>query len=256
MNYKILLFDLDGTLLRSDKSISTDTLDALRQCRNNGMLIGISTSRGLTNSLSFVSELEPDIVIASGGALVKYRETCIFSAAYTPEETAALISRARELCGNCEITADTADRHYWNYKIDPLSVDATWGDTIYSDFQDFWETPLKICFEIFDSELANTLAAEFPELDCAKFSGGSWYKFTKKAATKESAIRKISDYCFVPLNEIIAFGDDAPDIGMLQLCGLGIAMGNAIPDVKAAADLVIGSNDEDGIARYLEQNLL
>ena len=54
----------------------------------------------------------------------------------------------------------------------------------------------------------------------------------------------------------IAFGDDFADIGMLKLCGTGIAMGNAIPEVKAAADAVIGTNDADGIAAYLREYLL
>lgn len=54
--------------------------------------------------------------------------------------------------------------------------------------------------------------------------------------------------------EIAAFGDDYADIGMLELCGKGIAVGNAIEAVKEKADLVIGSNDEDGIAEYLEMH--
>lgn len=58
------------------------------------------------------------------------------------------------------------------------------------------------------------------------------------------------------MESIIAFGDDFADIGMLKLCGLGVAMGNAIDEVKKKADLVIGSNDEDGIAVFLEENLL
>ena len=56
--------------------------------------------------------------------------------------------------------------------------------------------------------------------------------------------------------EMIAFGDDYADIGMLKLCGKGIAMGNAIDEVKEKADLVIGSNDEDGIAEYLAATFL
>ena len=52
-----------------------------------------------------------------------------------------------------------------------------------------------------------------------------------------------------------AFGDDLADIGMLKLCGKGIAMGNAIDAVKEAADEVIGTNDADGIAIYLEGGL-
>lgn len=71
------------------------------------------------------------------------------------------------------------------------------------------------------------------DCDCIRFSDGYWYKFTKKGVT---------------------FGDDYADIGMLTLCGKGIAMGNAINEVKEIADLIIGSNDEDGIAEYLRQS--
>ena len=49
-----------------------------------------------------------------------------------------------------------------------------------------------------------------------------------------------------------AFGDDLVDIGMIKLCGTGVAMGNALPEVKEVADIVIGTNNEDGIAEYLE----
>ena len=55
---------------------------------------------------------------------------------------------------------------------------------------------------------------------------------------------------------IIAFGDDFADIGMLELCGLGVAMGNAIEEIKEKADIVIGSNDEDGIAVFLENEMI
>ena len=54
---------------------------------------------------------------------------------------------------------------------------------------------------------------------------------------------------------MIAFGDDLADIGMLRLAGTGVAMGNALAEVKQAADVVIGSNDEDGIAVYLRELL-
>ena len=62
----------------------------------------------------------------------------------------------------------------------------------------------------------------------------------------------ICDKCGIKLSNVIAFGDDYADIDMLKLSGIGIAMGNAI---KEAADIIIGSNDEDGIAVYLENYL-
>ena len=89
-----------------------------------------------------------------------------------------------------------------------------------------------------------------------KFSDGDWYKFTKKEATKENAISKVCECVGITKDEIIAFGDDHVDIGMLKICGIGVAMGNSIEEVKQIADIVIGSNDEDGIAEYLERYYL
>ncbi len=62
--------------------------------------------------------------------------------------------------------------------------------------------------------------------------------------------------CGIGTDEIIAFGDDYADIGMLKLCGVGFAMGNAIDEVKAVADQIIGDNDNDGIGVYLKNVVL
>lgn len=251
-NYKLLLFDLDGTLLRSDKTISQATLKALQRCRENGILIGVSTSRGEHNALSFIEELQPDVLIASGGALVKYNGVYIYRAEFSEEETRQMIETARKVCGvDCEITIDTIDSHYWNYRIDPKEQDHSWGDSIYTDFKDFEESSLKMCVEIFEDSQARRLQELLNECDCIRFSDGYWYKFTKKTATKENAILEVCAACGIKTEEIMAFGDDYADIGMLEICGKGIAMGNAINEVREKADLVIGSNDEDGIAEYL-----
>lgn len=251
-NCKLLLFDLDGTLLRSDKTISQATLKALQRCREKGILIGVSTSRGEQNALSFIEELQPDVLIASGGALVKYNGEYIYRAEFSKEETRQMIETAREVCGiDCEITIDTIDSHYWNYRIDPKKQDHSWGDSIYTDFKDFEESSLKMCVEIFEDSQAKLLQELLDECDCIRFSDGFWYKFTKKTATKENAILEVCAACGINTEEIMAFGDDYADIGMLKLCGKGIAMGNAINEVREKADLVIGSNNEDGIAEYL-----
>lgn len=167
-----------------------------------------------------------------------------------------MIEIARNICGQeCEITIDTVDAHYWNYKIDPKAVDKSWGDSIYSDFIDFSENALKMCVEIFDDEKVEKLKNKLKECDCIRFSDGYWYKFSKQNVTKENAIMKISDSCGIELKSIVAFGDAFADIGMLELCGLGVAMGNALEVVKEKADVVIGSNDEDGIAIFIEENM-
>lgn len=256
MKLKMLLFDLDGTLLQSDKTISRYTLEILKKYREKGILIGVSTSRSEKNSLKFIAELCPDILISSGGALVKYSDGYIYKAEFTSEETGDMIKAARDICGSdCEITIDTACEHYWNYKIDPNMADPSWGESVYTDFVNFSEKALKMCVEIFDPDRAKQLADTLKECDCVKFVDGAWYKFTKKTATKEAAILRLCEVCKISTENIMAFGDDLVDMGMLKLCGRGVAMGNALEEVKQAADTVIGSNDEEGIGRYLEELL-
>lgn len=249
---KLLLFDLDGTLLRDDKSVSQAVMEAVQECRKKGILIGVATSRGEQNALSFTEVLYPDLLIASGGAVVKYHDRYIYTAGFSGEETKGMIAAAREVCGaDCQITVDTMDSHYWNYLVDPKKQYTSWGESIYTDFSDFQEPSLKMCVEIFKEEQAERLRELLDDCDCIRFSDGYWYKFTKKTATKERAILEACAVCGIRTEEITAFGDDYADIGMLSLCGKGIAMGNAVDAVKEKADLVIGSNEEDGIAEYL-----
>lgn len=249
---KLLLFDLDGTLLRSDKTLSKATLKSLQKCRQNGILIGVSTSRGEQNALSFIDALQPDVLIASGGAVVKYNGEYVYRAEFSAEETNRMIATARRVCGDgCEITIDTIDSNYWNYKTDPKAQDSSWGNSIYTDFKDFKANALKMCVEIFNEEHARQMQELLDACDCIRFCDGCWYKFTKKEATKESGVEKVCAACGITTEEVTAFGDDYADIGMLRLCGQGIAMGNASNAVKENADWVIGSNDEDGIAQYL-----
>ncbi len=102
---RLLLFDLDGTLLRSDKRITKRTLQALDRCREKDMMIGVSTSRGEKTALSFIDALRPDILIASGGALIKRGGEYIYKAEFSAERTRQMIGAARSICGmDCEIT--------------------------------------------------------------------------------------------------------------------------------------------------------
>lgn len=257
-NSKLLLFDLDGTLLRSDKIISDNTIEVLEKCRKTGLLIGVSTSRSQQNSLKYIAELAPEIIVSSGGALITYKNEPVYKAEFSVNEVNRIIRTAREICGaDCEITVDTFDSHYWNYKIDPKAVDKQWEGTVYCDFsEDFPEPSLKICVEIADDEIAHRLCSELKEYDSIRFTDGNWYKFTKKEATKENAIAKLCEILGISEKNVMAFGDDLADIGMLKMCGIGVAMGNAVDEVKEVSDIVIGTNDEDGIAVFLEENIL
>ncbi|MGN0143193.1 MAG: HAD family hydrolase [Roseburia sp.] len=253
---KLLLFDLDGTLLRNDKTISRHTLQLLEKCRKCGYIVGISTARSEGNAAGFVADVKPELLIASGGALVRFHGEIIYKAGFSEEETREIITTALHIGRQeREITVDTVDSHYWNYKVLPQEQDASWGETIYTDYADFREPALKICVELPEDSYAGEIADCVADCDWVKFSDGDWYKFSKKQATKEAALSAIVKKLDASLEDIIAFGDDYADMGMLQMCGKGIAMGNAVAAVKKIADEVIGTNDEDGIAGWLERNL-
>lgn len=253
---KLLLFDLDGTLLRKDKTVSPRTRKALELCRKRGILIGIATSRSEMNCIPFLPVIRPDVFISSSGTLVKYRGQTVHSLEFSPEETRSFIHTARSLCGEaCRITADTRTGYFGNFAIEPGSFEATMGDMGLTDFLDFPEPTLKICVDIPHPETAARLSAAVPNYCCFRFSGSDWYQFTKNGATKEQGARALSQAAGIPLEEIAAFGDDLTDMGMLRACGTGVAMGNAAEAVKAAADVIIGTNEEDGIAIWLENYL-
>ncbi len=250
---KLLLFDLDDTLLRSDKTISDRTLIALHKCRDSGYLIGVSTSRSEQNCMLITNDLELDVIITSGGALINRGGNYIFNASFSIDRTNEIISIAKNICGSdTEITVDTVNAHFWNYNNTLDVQDVTWGDSLWTDYSNFKEEALKICVEIPDISNAVKLKSILSDCDCVKYSDGNWYKFTKKGITKGNSIHILCrSFCIKPY-DIIAFGDDFADIEMIQLAGVGIAMGNAVKDLKDIADIVIGTNDEDAIALYLE----
>lgn len=254
---KLIVTDLDGTLLRNDKSLSEYSAEAFKKCKEQGILTAIATARGHTNARQYISALNPDILISGGGALIQYGEKTIYRCGFSKEETAEIIGKALALTDNgCEITVDTIDSHYWNYKQDPHILSPDWGEVIYTDYSDFCEEALKICVETDDENIIRTIAESVKGCDCARFSEGNWYKFTKAAATKENAVGIIAEKLNISLENIAAFGDDFVDIEMLRLCGTGVAVENAIAEIKEIADYVTESNERDGVARFIEGNIL
>ena len=96
METKLILCDLDGTLLRSDKTISDKTAEVLESCRRRGILIGFSTSRGRANIVPFEEKIKPDILICNGGASVVCHDELILTQLFSLEETHALLTPLTE----------------------------------------------------------------------------------------------------------------------------------------------------------------
>lgn len=254
---KLIITDLDGTLLHNDKTVSDYTAYVFEECRKQGILTCIATARGHTNAQQYIKCVNPDILISSGGALIRKGDSVIFQCGFSEKETAELIGTAFRVIGaECEITVDTADKHYWNYKEDPHILSPDWGEVNYTDYSDFCEKTLKICVQTADNDKARLIAEAVGGCDCVKFSDGDWYKLTKSGATKERAVKIAAEKLNVSLDDIIAFGDDFVDMEMLKLCGIGVAVENAIPEVKMIADYITESNENDGVARFIDRYCL
>ncbi|MBR5866293.1 MAG: HAD family phosphatase [Spirochaetaceae bacterium] len=248
---KLILMDLDETLLHSDKTISSYSISILKKVKSKGIQIGFCTSRGMVNIIPWVKEVQPDVIICNGGACIFYKDELIYNASFSLEDTRSILNKAYQVCGkNCEITLDTLDKIYWNRDKDTSQLYAP--DAITDDFLDFSEQALKICVQTEDYEKAEQIASSVASCDFLPFSDIPWYKFSAGNATKEYSIQVLSKKINIPVEDIIAFGDDFNDIGMLKLCGKGIAMQNAIEQVKEIADYITKSNNDDGVAWYLE----
>ena len=252
-NISIILSDLDGTLFHNDKSISDFTKQIIRQAQSNGIKFGICTSRAKINAIKFIDGIEPDILITNGGGIAYCDDKKIYDCEFTPEETRRLIDATFEVFGK-DIVISTDNEHalYSNSK-EELG-DKYWT---YNDFSDFQEPCMKLCIESLDKEKIEKVASVIglEEIDYLPFSDIPWYKLSKKAATKENAISQLCRYLNITPAKIAAFGDDFNDIGMLKLCGKGIAMENAIEEVKKAADQVCESNENDGVAKWIKNYL-
>lgn len=247
---QLLLFDLDGTLLRSNKTISPRNLAALEQCRAKGIFIGIATARSEPTCARFLAQVKPDVVISNGGGLVRVKGEIVYHNAFTKEETAVLVKAG--IAENRGVTVDSTEHTYCNRVID--SPD--WADITFTDFSDFHDNGFKVCIEGTDRDFAERIAALVDDCEWLPFSDCDWFKFSHSAAAKEKAIPPIEQALGISRENIIAFGDDYVDAKMLQYCGIGVVMDNAIDEIKQCADVVIGNNDTDAIAEYLENNIL
>ena len=78
-----------------------------------------------------------------------------------------------------------------------------------------------------------------------------WYEIYDKSASKANAVRQLAD--MVKADELVCFGDNNNDISMIQAANVGVAVANSVDALKSAADIIIESNDNDGVARYIEK---
>lgn len=254
---KMIVTDLDKTLLRSDGSVSSYTSSVLRWCREQGKLIVFATARPARATVRFQKEIPVDYVIANNGATIVERGKTIYNNAFLEEVKQKLISC---FCSEPSIMAVTVETGMCLY-VSENQKGAQWNNRedwnpVFTDFSKpvAGESP-KISVECENSSAFLQILKRYPDLYEDSHSGELWHQVMKRGSSKWNAVRLLCNRLNVSTEQIIAFGDDRNDLEMLQNCGVGVAVENAIPEVKAAARFVTKSSDEDGVAKFLEQSL-
>jgi len=248
---KMIVTDLDDTLLRSDKTISDYTLKVLREAQKKGIVVAFATARSESVCNRFIGLVKPDAVISGSGAVISFNNAVIYKCFMDKDTTNELLSLLLNHPGVGSITVDTDIGFFVNRPLD--NPDSDYHGAKYTDFREGLPCgSYKITPEIFDDKTINEILAAFPTVGATKFSGENWVRFADKTANKFEGIKILAAHIGINLKDIAAFGDDYSDIEMIRGCGFGIAVSNAIKEVKAVSDHVCGSNDNDGAAKWLE----
>ncbi|MDR3264120.1 MAG: Cof-type HAD-IIB family hydrolase [Clostridiales bacterium] len=253
MQIKLIITDLDNTLLRRDKSISEYTADVLLRCQRVGILIAFATARYFRTVEEWILpniSFYPDIVISDNGGYAYRGKDVLYSATFTPETGNNLIDMIRKHGG--AVTAATDTVRYCERPIEkshlPFSVPYDFSGKLTENFH-------YIDARGIDIDTVRTISDKFPEIRYEVYNDSPLVTFLHKDAQKGIALRMIIKKLKLLPSEVIGFGDDANDLAFLKVCGIKIAVLNAIDSVKSAADYICGDCDNDGVARWIEKNV-
>ena len=261
--WKAAAFDLDDTLLRDDLSISSRTVEVFRRLHGSGFTFIAAGGRTRMSMQPFTNRLGcVSLCIACNGALiynpvsgeVLHRE--LFSVDLCHE--IARFGKAHA----CYVQTYSDDRFYFNeyseYSERYAAASMLPGEYV-GDLTEFIREPRSKILMIADEKKIAVMLAEARKLFKGRASvtcSKAWFlEFNPLQATKGIALQKCADLLGIKAEEIIAFGDSLNDLPMLQVAGRSVAMANGRPEIRSLCDTVCLSNQEDGVARYLESNV-
>lgn len=252
---KMIITDLDNTLLRSGKYISEYTISVLKRCKEKGIKIIFATARSKQASSRYISQFTPDIFIGYGGALVLSGSDCIYRCDIPADVSFKLIRDCLRTPEISSILAVNESEAFTNNRLELMGDDMS--HYRYCDFsEDNNLSCLKISVVSKSQEIVENIALNYPMCDLLRYTGENLYRFANCNAVKWNAVKAVAEYYNVSAENLAAFGDDNNDFEMLKNCGIGIAVNNGINEVKEIADYICESNDNDGVAKWIETNIL
>lgn len=273
MPIRAIAFDLDDTLLRSDLTVSDRTVHTLHRAASQGIVILPASGRTRDSMLPAVRRIGcASAFVACNGADVwgipadpaipRGADCPLLMQELLPVPLAHEVARfAAERGVYCQTY--TPDRFF--YSIDnEYAVSYAQSSSLQGEFVDdltaFIRQPVTKLLMMDEPERiaslleeARTLFAGRATLTCSK---PYFLECNPLAATKGNALKWCAEHFGFRMEELLTFGDSLNDVSMLEAAGTGVAMGNARADVKALGFPVCRTNDEDGVACYIEEHVL
>jgi len=277
MKYKIIAVDLDGTTLRKDgRTLSKRVEDAFTKAREMGIEIVLNTGRPykvLAPSLLTGAGWQHLCVLCNGGEIRNLQNGELLDKRYMKgQDLVQFVELAKKwgipaelmLPEKIYLTREDWDKvnayggpelgHHIHYALKERGEAV---DSLLKLCQEPDAAFVKALYPLIDDEVREQVEEGLKAMDLSfAWAGRKSIEVTHKEANKAKGLERVCSLLHVPMNQVMAIGDSGNDIPMLKSAGMGIAMGNAPSEVKAAADAVTATNEEDGVALAIETYVL
>jgi hypothetical protein len=268
--YRLIVLDVDGTLVNREGRISAGTLRGLAAAQARGIRVTLATGRMYASARPYADRIQANapLILYNGARIQDPMGGTIRYSAYLPRGQAA---RGLRLARRFDVHANLylGERIYID-RVDEVSRESARKDGVeqvpVGDLVGFLEgqpeDPVKILL-IGPGETLEALAAAYragapgaDDLPHLVRSEAEYLEIQPRGVTKGAGLTRVCGLLGIPPSAAVAFGDNLNDLEMIQVAGLGVAMGNAHADLKRAARIVAPSNDEDGVAAVLRTHVL
>ena len=272
--FKLLVIDIDGTLLNPEGEITPYTLATVQAAQESGIVVTLATARRYINTAPIAKALGliGPIILYDGALIVQHPQANIL---YCRPLQAEIGQDAVDLLVRHKVQPvvhpnDGLAEEVWT---GPSELDNLWLDAYFAAYPDKMRRmpyatlcaghpdPRRVV-AFTSEELIQGLIPEVAALPCSWTTikrgsyGSAELVVMDQGCSKASGVAALAHSLSIPMQEVMALGDNNNDIAMLQAVGWGVAMGQAAEHVKVAANAVTASNGEDGVAQAIERYAL
>lgn len=257
---KVIFVDIDGTIRNNNKEITKETKEAIKKVVSKGVKVVICTGRSRDYAIEVSKEaLASPYVIASSGAYVyDYHDKVDL---YTSEINKTTLQEIYTIAKkyNVNITADTTTGQYTNNALEK-SPSVTYKEN-------FLEAVIneKIIHIHLTSKNGNDMEKALVDIKKVKniklafdevyqFHSNYFIFIANPNSNKGDGIKNFCKALNISLEETVGIGDDYNDISMFKMVGTSVAMGNAYPEIKEICDFITDTNEDNGVAKWLNNN--